>query len=102
MLSADSKPITRKWAIALIIISMLRISVPFTAWFQTKAQLDSSFIPQSAVFMIVAPYMISGIVSTAVTLIAFLFFVYSRFVFCIITCAAGFIIPQVYFLLFYH
>jgi len=102
MLSADLKPVTRKWAIALIIISLLQVGVPFITWFQTRAQLISPFIPQNVVFLIVEPYMISGIISTVVTLVAFIFFVYSRFVFCIITCAAGCIIPQLYFLLFYH
>jgi hypothetical protein len=102
MLTADSKPITRKWAIALIIVSIVRISVPFVGYFQTKSQLVSPYISQTITLDIVDPYMIIGIISAFITLIAFIFFVYSKFLFSIITCTAGLVFLQLYFVIFYH
>ncbi len=95
MLSADSKPITRKWAIALIIITLLRVASPFVAYYQTKTNLVSDFIPKGIIIDIIAPYMMMGIFCVVVTLAAFIFFIYSRFVYAIITCCAGIILIQI-------
>lgn len=93
----DTKPVTRKWAIALIILNLLRISTPFIAYFQTKYQIVSSFIPKDIVLDIVSPYMIIGLLSLAFTIAAFIFFVYSRFTFTIIVCALNLVFVQLYF-----
>jgi hypothetical protein len=99
MLQFDLKPITRKWAVALIIINLLRIGTAFIAYFQTKYQLVSPLIPQDAIIDIIRPYMVVGLVSVIVTVIAFVFFVYSKFTFAIITCAINLVFVELYFYL---
>lgn len=94
MLKADLKPATRKWAIALIIINLSLMASPFIAYYQARAQLISDFIPKSAVIEVIGPYMLSGILYVATILIAFIFFVYSRFVYAIIAVGAGIVVAH--------
>jgi hypothetical protein len=98
MLQSDSKAITRKWAVALIVLNLLRISTPFIVYFQTKYQLVSPLIPKNVVVDIIAPYMVIGLVSVFLTIAAFIFYVYSKFTFTIIICALNLIFVQLYFL----
>src|SRR5271165_6327436 len=86
MLSLDLKPITRKWAVALIILNLVRISTTFMAYFQTENQLTSPFISKMVALDVVAPYMIVGLIAVAVAITAFIFYVYSKFTFAIIVC----------------
>jgi len=99
MLQSDSKTITRKWAVALIILNLLRISSPFAAYFQAKHQLVSPLIPQTIVLDIIAPYMVVGLVSVFLTIAAFIFYVYSKYTFTIIICALNLVFAQLYFFL---
>jgi hypothetical protein len=94
MLKADLKPITRKWAIVLILLSILKIAIPFIAYFQVKYQLTSSFVPETAVLDITNPYMVDGLISTLLAALAFGFYVYSKFTFTIITCLFSLVIVR--------
>jgi|GEM_PF-2970164 len=85
MLKSDLKPATRKWAIALIILNLLRIGTPFIAYFQAQYQIVTPLIPRTIVLDIIEPYMITGLVSLFLTVLAFMFFVYSKYTFSIIT-----------------
>ena len=99
MSTLDLKPIYRKWAIALIIVNLLRLSTPFIVYFQTEYQLVSPLIPETVPLDIIKPYMTIGLVSIILILIAFIFFVYSKFTFAIITSVINLVIFQIY--LFY-
>lgn len=101
MLQTDLNPITRKWAIALIILNLLRIGTPFVVYFQAKYQLVSPLIPKEVILDIIAPYMLIGLAGVVLTIAAFAFFVYSRFTFVIITCVINLAFVQLYFYL-YH
>lgn len=96
MSTADSNPAMRKWAIALITICLLSMASPFIAYFQTRVQLAGDYIPKTIVINIIAPFMTDGIICVIVTLIAFIFFVYSRFLYTIITCCAGIVLVQIF------
>lgn len=97
MLQTDTKSIVRKWAIALIIINLLRTAFCFVSFFQTKYQLDSPLIPQSVILDIVTPYMVTGLGLIFLTIAAFGFFVYSKYMFSIIICVLSLVLAQFYF-----
>ena len=97
MQQTDTKPIVRKWEIALIIITLVRIGACFISYFQTKFQLESPLIPQSVILDIVTPYMVAGLGLILFTIAAFGFFVYSRYMFSIIVCVLSQVLAQFYF-----
>ena len=97
VLKIDSKPITRIWAIALIVINLLRIGSAFIVYFQTQYQIVSPLIPQTAVLEIVGPYMTIGLVSLILTIVGFTFYVCSKFTFTIITCLVSLVFGEFYF-----
>ena len=97
MLQADLKPVTRKWAIALIILNLIRVGVCFVTYFQTKYQLVSPLIPKEIILDIIAPYMLIGFVSVLLTIVAFGLYAYSKFTFVIIICLLSLAFAQLYF-----
>jgi hypothetical protein len=97
MEQTDTKPLVRKWAIALIIVNLIRAGGCFISFFQAKYQIVSPLIPQSIVLEIVASYMIVGLGSIVLTIAAFGFFVYSKYMFSIIICVLSLILAQFYF-----
>jgi hypothetical protein len=96
MLKSDLKPVTRKWAIALIIINLVRAGGCFAVYFQTEYSLVSPLIPKTIILDIIRPYMVVGVISTIVTIVAFIFFVYAKFTFTIITCLLSLALVQLY------
>ncbi|MDB5091600.1 MAG: hypothetical protein JWR09_5594 [Mucilaginibacter sp.] len=97
MLQADLNPVTRKWAIALFILNLIRIGVCFVTYFQTKYQLVSPLIPKEIILDIIAPYMLIGLVSVLLTIVAFALYAYSKFTFAIIICLLSLAFAQLYF-----
>jgi hypothetical protein len=45
---------------------------------------------------IIAPYMVVGLISVFLTIAAFIFYVYSKFFFTIITCLSNLVFIQLY------
>jgi len=97
MQQTEPTPIVRKWAVALIFINLLRTAFCFVSFFQTKYQLESPFIPQSITVDIAASYMVIGFGSILLTIAAFGFFVYSKYMFTIIICVLSQALAQFYF-----
>jgi hypothetical protein len=100
MSTLDIKTPYRKWAIALIIVNLLRLSTSFIIYFQTEYQLVSPLIPKTIILDILKPYMTIGLVSVILILIAFIFFVYSKFTFAIIASVMNLLFFQIYLLYF--
>ena len=96
MLQSDTKPSVKKWAIALIIINLLRITTPFITYYQTRYQLESPLIPKEVILDIIGPYIFIGMVSVFLTILAFIFYVYSKFTFTIITGALTLLFVELY------
>jgi hypothetical protein len=97
MLQADLKPVTRKWAIALIIINLFRIGGCFITYFETVYLMTKPLIPKGVIVDIVAPYMLVGLISVFLTIAAFGLYVYAKFTFAIIICLLSLAFAQLYF-----
>jgi hypothetical protein len=92
----------RKFAIGLIIINLLSVGSGYVVYLQAKYQLLSPLIPKEVVMDITDPYILLGLVSLAIAIIAFVLFLYSKYSFVVAICAANLLFQQIYLISLGH
>ena len=95
MTEKNKTPFKKSANISLIIL-LLSILAQLVAYSQTKYQLVSPLISQSTIMTIAEPFINIAMASTIASIVALIFYFYSKYLVTIIICGLTILIQQIY------
>lgn len=86
----------RLWARISLVLLLLSIVRQFILIFQTQYQLNSPFIPQSEVLVIIKPWLYVGFITTLLSIVALLLYFFEKYSWVMVLSALALIGPHFY------